>query len=371
MDISRPGEDSVFLASCPGAAHKAQHVLFAGFFQTVIEALRVHQRVNIRALERGSGVITVIVEVVRTVLRLSFVQPEAAYTLAVIVLAALVPDEPAGFGICRVIKHGIAHPGHVQTAAPVCGYQHALVCHFSEILAPLVDCRPDRNHRFNSKGFQLPDHRLRVGPVAGFKLEIALARPVEEIHNDGVHGKPAPLVFTRHCQEFILSAVAQLALPVSQTEFRHSRRSSGCRGVVLGYLRRSVSGGYEVIKVTRRSCIPFRLVSAERRRSNRRIVPEETVAAAGNVKRNACLGIPVAKLQHGALLVQMAVLILTHAEYLLVVVCFKARGNFVIRTALARFQLPCNYTKRHAVAVYAVAVAPVFLGEHFSALVIE
>ena len=136
-------------------------------------------------------------------------------------------------------------------------------------------------------------------------------------------------------------------------------------------LRRGVAGGYEVVQVLCALCIPLSLVHAEGRGSYRRIVPEESVAAAGDVERNTRLGIPVAELQHGALLIQVAVLVLSHSENLFVVIGFKARGYLVIRAALVGLEFTAGDTQGDAVAVYAVAVAPVFLGEHFAALIPE
>ena len=79
----------------------------------------------------------------------------------------------------------------------------------------------------------------------------------------------------------------------------------------------------------------------------------------------------MAKLQNRAFLIEVAVLILTHAEYLFIIVCFEAGGYLVVRAALTGLQFPAVYPQRNAVAVDAVAVAPVLLGEHFPALIQE
>ena len=89
------------------------------------------------------------------------------------------------------------------------------------------------------------------------------------------------------------------------------------------------------------------------------------------MEKGAIMGIPVAELQHGALLIQVAVLVLSHSENLFVVIGFKARGYLVIRAALVGLEFTAGDTQGNAVAVYAVAVAPVFLGEHFAALIPE
>ena len=108
--------------------------------------------------------------------------------------------------------------------ASVSRYKISVLRHLPIVLAAFINRRPDGNYRFDSHFFQFPHHSFRVRPVSGFKPEIALHCPVEEVYHDGIHGQPSSLMLSRYRQQFLLIAVTQLTLPVAQTILRHQRR---------------------------------------------------------------------------------------------------------------------------------------------------
>ena len=76
------------------------------------------------------------------------------------------------------------------------------------------------------------------------------------------------------------------------------------------------------------------------------------------------------QLEHRAFLVQVFLLILPHAEDLLVVKRLEPRSQLKVRSALERSQLPRHDPERHTVAVDPVARAPVLLCQDFAPLIV-
>ena len=75
--------------------------------------------------------------------------------------------------------------------------------------------------------------------------------------------------------------------------------------------------------------------------------------------------------QNRTLLIQMFLLILPHAEDLLVIESLKPGCQCIIRRALNRLQFPAVDAQRHTVTVDPVSVAPIFLRQQFPFLIVE
>ena len=156
---------------------------------------------------------------------------------------------------------------------------------------------------------------------------------MEEVYNDGIHGQAALFVFPCHIQDLLLVAVAQFALPVTETEFRHHGAAPGSERVVLFDLHRSIAGSDIVIQFFGAFCIPFGFVGRKGSGADGRIVPEEAIAAAGDEEGNGSLGVAVSQLEACSFLVQMSVLVLAHAEDLFVFKSFKTGIELKVRAA--------------------------------------
>ena len=371
MNVSRPGQDCIFLAARPCAAHQAQDILLSLRLKAFIEAFRISHRIHVAALQRRSRIVAVIVKIIRTVFRLSLIQPEAADALLIIIFLTFLPHKFLCARMGRIVEDCISHPCHVVLIAAVRIDQIAHLIHGTEILAALIDGRPDRDNCLDSHLFQLFYHCFRIRPVSRLKLEVALSGPVEEIDDDGIHRQASSLVLSRHRQKLILSAVTQLALPVSKTILRHHRGTPCCSRILLLDFRRRIARCDKVIQLFRTFGTPLCLVGSERRCTDRRVVPEKTVASAGNHKRNTCLAVSVSKLQHRALFVQMLLLVLSHSENLLVVKRLEPCGQLKFLRALDRLQLSAGDSQGHTVSVDPVTGPPVFFRQQLSLLVVK
>ncbi len=144
-------------------------------------------------------------------------------------------------------------------------------------------------------------------------------RPVEEVAHDGAQRQPAPLVLPCHVEEFVLGAVAQLALPEARRPLRQHRRTSRHRAVApLGVGR--LPGRDPVVDLPGRIRHPARPVARQLHPPDRRAVPQQGVTAAGGEHRHGHLGVALHQIQHDTLLVEQTVLVLTEPVQLLVLV---------------------------------------------------
>ncbi len=270
----------------------------------------------------------------------------------------------------RIEIIGSAHPGgDIRTA--IRADDIAPICHFAVVLALFINGRPYGHDRLNAHVLEFLDHRVGVGPIEGLELEIPLARPVEEVHHDGVQREAHRLVLAGDGHQLILGAVAQLALPVAHAVFGHHGGAAGGGGVVVFDLRGGVAAGDEVVQLLGGAGRPFGAVGAEGGGADGRVVPQEAIAPAGHEEGHAGLGVAVAQFKGRALLVQVMILILAHAEDHLVIVGLKEGGEGEIRRAGNGLQLPRRDAQGGGIPVDAVAVAPVFLGEQFALLIVE
>ena len=154
------------------------------------------------------------------------------------------------------------------------------VVHLAIVFAALIHGRPDRDNRLDSHALQLIHHRFRVRPVSRLKFKLALHCPVEKVDHDRIHRKSALFVFSGNCKDFILVAVAQFALPVSHTIFRHHRSPSGCRRILFLDFKRCISCRNKVVQFFCALCVPLCLVCTKNCRSDCRVVPEKSIASA-------------------------------------------------------------------------------------------
>ena len=120
-------------------------------------------------------------------------------------------------------------------------------------------------------------------------------------------GQAAAFVFARDGEQFVLRPVAELALPETRRPLRQHRRMTGQIRVTLHDAGVAITGHHHVINQPRGVGHPARLRAAQLDAAHAGIVPEQTVAAAGNEKRNGNLRIAMRQLEHAAFLIQQSV----------------------------------------------------------------
>ncbi len=370
MDIARPAERAIALATRPRGAHEVENLRFAEALEAVEEGPRVHRRVEIRHLERRPEVVAVDVEIVNAELRFRLVEPEEFDALVPVVGLDLGEQILARARIGRVEEHRLAHPVHVDAHAAVHADEVALFEHLLVPRAAGVDRRPDGNHELGAHRFELLDHRRHVGPVDRVKLPLALHRPVEKVGHDDVHRQSAPVVLARHAEQLGLRLVAHLALREAQTVLGDHRHRAGDGGVLLDDLRRPVAGGDPVIELQRVLHLPLGDVLREAHAAHGRVVPEETVPAIRESKRHRALRVAVRQFEDRALLVEVAVLVLAEAVETLAILRFETRGDLPV-AAEDRVDVAPGEVERAGVARDVGAVAPVLFEEQLALLVVE
>jgi len=176
-----------------------------------------------------------------------------------------------------------------------------------------VDGGPDGDHQLHAHLLELFHHRGRVGPVAGIHRPIAHHAPVEIIRDDDRQGQPALFVFTHHSQQLFLGAIAQLALPEAQGEIGQERRAASGVDVPGVDLGGGVARHDIVVQAARGIHHPACLVGSQLHAPDAGIIPQEAITQAGDVERNANLGVALLQVDHRALVIQQAVLVLAQA----------------------------------------------------------
>ena len=159
-------------------------------------------------------------------------------------------------------------------------HQIALIGHFPIIFTAFIYRGPYGNYRFNPHLLELFYHGIRIRPVSWLKFKFSLHGPVEKVYHDSIHGKPSPFMLSCNGQKLLLISVAQLALPVSHAIFRHHGSSSGSGAVLLQNFCGRISCGNEIVHLFGRPCMPFRFVCPKGNHSDRRVIPEKTIASA-------------------------------------------------------------------------------------------
>ena len=191
--------------------------------------------------------------------------------------------------------------------------EQAQVVHLGVVVARRVDRRPDRHHQLHAEPVEFGDHAGRVRPFLGVEPPVALPGPVEVVDDDHRQGQSAPLVLACHVEQLVLGPVPELALPEPRRPFRQHGRPPGDRRVPANDVRGHRRGRHPVVPLAGRLGHPAGGGGAEFDPADGRVVPQESVAGAGQQEGDADLGVELDQLDHGALLVELSVLMLAEA----------------------------------------------------------
>ena len=194
---------------------------------------------------------------------------------------------------------------------------------------------------------------------------------MEEINDNDVHGKTAPFVLTSYLKNFLLCPVTELALPVSHAILGH-HWCAACHQCILGKnFCRCIRTCYEVIQFSSRLHVPFRTVCSESCSADSGIIPQKSIPAAGNEERNRCLTVSVCQFQVSPFFIQGRILILPHAENLLIVESFKPRSQMPCIGTGNGFHFASFQTKGDCVTVEMISCAPEFLRQQLTVLIVK
>lgn len=160
--------------------------------------------------------------------------------------------------------------------------------------------------------------RTRIRPERRVELPLSLLRPVEIIRHDDVHGQAAALVLPRDLEDLLLRLVPQLALPEPEAVLGHLGHRAGDPGIGAHDVGRAVAGDDPVVERARREGLEGGGVLAEDGAPDGRVVPEEAVALGADGEGDRRLRVALRQLDVGALEVRVGLLVLAHAEDLLV-----------------------------------------------------
>ena len=207
---------------------------------------------------------------------------------------------------------------HLNINTCITLHEESLLFHFFVILASPVDLRPDGNHRLDAHLMQLVDHCFRIREIFFIKTIITASWPVIIVDDKDIQRNAAFFVLACHIQYLLLIVVAQFALPEAKAVLRHHRNFTNGICKVLFNFRRGITCGYPVVELLCGACQPFRCVRSEMNLTDRCIVPQEAVAKARYIKRNARLRIAVRQFQVASLQVHSLLLILSHTVDLLI-----------------------------------------------------
>jgi len=161
-----------------------------------------------------------VVDVAGLDLRFAGIEPEDLDPGLVVVGPQLVPEVAASLWIGGIVEGDreshrsmSVRPVRVNRSPPLAcdqvpGLKHRLVVGRHQ-----THRGPHRHHEANPHGFELRDHRPRVGPLARLKAPISELGPVEEVNDYDREGEPTSVVLPRHLQQLLLGAIAELGLP--------------------------------------------------------------------------------------------------------------------------------------------------------------
>ena len=332
VDVTGPDQRAVALAARPGGPAEQDDLVLLLVAHALEEALGVQQRVDVPDLQAGAEVVAQVARLLGPQLRLAGVQPPGADSVGVVAPLGLLPYERAGPGVGRVV---VAHQRlarllgvrdrQVHADALLVRDQQAIGLHLGVVVAQRVDRGPDRHHELHAEPVQLVHHGRRVRPLLGVELPVAHVGPVEVVGHDDRERQPAPLVLPGHAEQLVLVPVAELALPEAGRPVREHGRPSGHAGVPAQHVRGLVRGGDPVVPLAGGLADPPRGRRAQLDPADPRVVPQEAVTQAGHEERDGHLGVALDELDHGALLVQPAVLVLAEAVTALAVVRLEHR----------------------------------------------
>ncbi len=183
MNVSRPCEYAIALAACPATAHQVDYLVFAFCTQAVVKALSEIARIAVAYFQYWSRMVAIVIEVIGTILRLGFIQPEELDPVIKIVFLHRIPDKLPRLRVGGVKESGVAHKIEVDLHAAIAGHQPAFGFHLRKERATRFHGRPDRHHEPDAHGFQLFYHRPRIRPVDRIETPGSLIGPMEEIDN--------------------------------------------------------------------------------------------------------------------------------------------------------------------------------------------
>lgn len=230
------------------------------------------------------------------------------------------PDVLARLGVGGVVEGDLGGVGAEPLVRPV-GVRHrpelgadeqSLVQHGVVVLAGRADRGPDRDHQLDAHLVELADHRRRVGPLGGVELPLAEVGPVEEVADDHGQRQPAPLVLAGDLEQFLLGAVAQLALPETGSPLGKLRRVPRHVRIAPQHVGR-LARGEPVVDLAGAVGHPARPGLRELHPPDRGRVPQQAVAAVGDQQRDGDLGVALDEVDDRALLVEHAVGVLAEA----------------------------------------------------------
>ena len=133
---------------------------------------------------------------------------------------------------------------------------------------------------------------------------------MEEVRDDHRQGQlPAP-VLPGDVEQLLLAQIPQLALPEPRGPLGQHRGVPDGVGVVLQDLGRGLAGRHPVVESRCGVRDPAGAVLGELHAPDRRIVPQESVSAAGQVEGDRHLGIALNEVEHEPLVIQPPVRVL-------------------------------------------------------------
>ena len=86
--------------------------------------------------------------------------------------------------------------------------KHIAVFHHFPVAAVWIDSRPYRHNRLDTHSFKIITHRLRVGPVFGVELPVALLRPMEKVDNYCIYRYAFRFVSAGDLQYLVLAFIS-------------------------------------------------------------------------------------------------------------------------------------------------------------------
>ena len=209
--------------------------------------------------------------------------------MAVVILAELAPEKRPRLGMGAVQQAGNDRAAgirisetHEAVEAALGAHQQIAALQLSVVFAVGIHRRPDGDHHLDAKLLQFAHHGRRVGPVGGVELPFPHLRPMQIVDHDDRHGQAAAFVLAGHGQQLVLRPVAQLALPKTGGPGRQHWDVSREVGVTLHDAGAAFAGQDHVVDEPRGLGDPPGLRTPQLDAADGGIVPEQSVAAAGN-----------------------------------------------------------------------------------------
>ena len=302
------------------------------------------------------------VEVVYPQIRLGVIQPEGVDAQIVVVPSAYLPDIPPSLGVEDVDLHAVPLEIVGLESATLSAHEQALLPHGPEVFRAPVHGGPYGDDHLDAHGVQLLHHGFGIRPVGLVKLPVPLDGPVEEVDDDLIQLDALLPVLPGHGEDLLLGAVAQLALPEPHQVLREHPRPAGDGGVIEQDIPGRTGGGDPVVHFPGGPGDPFVVIFPESHPAHRGIVPQKPVSQRGHGKGNGDLGIALSQLQHAPLHVHIFLLVLPHAENLLILAALKFDIQRIFAAACDSFPLPAHQLQTAALPGDGSVVSPaVFL----------